>query len=530
MEITLSPEGQAIEQLFYLQNKSGKRVKFKLNQAQRMLDSVDNPSGRVRCIIAKARQKGFSQGVLGKFAVRCLGVEGTHAVVISHETNATQRLLDRVTYLFKYINGPKPTFGFNSRKEMSFPVRDATYFIGTAGSRRFGRGDWITDLHCSEYAWWDSPEDHIGGLFQAVPYEGRIYIESTGNGKNNDFYHLWENAASMGYTKLFFAWYDDNEYELDIDTSWKPDFPGFDQLLLDLQSQHSLNDRKMAWYEMKLKELRGNLMLMRQEYPSTPEECFQATGGTIFEEVKWTPSPDWISEYKDGYYINKHNGHPKPGWHYVLGADPSGGTGHDDTAIVIFCTQTGEQVYELAHNTVNPLRCGELISKIASEYNDAFVVCESNNHGAAVIPYLVQHYKKEKLFKRRYATRTSPPIYGWSNSETNKHALVGLMQEDLQELTFYGIQTVKELQSFEETAEGKLTGTKDDLVIAAGLGMMGMRRFAYLREEYMRPKQPIVEKVRPNYMSYTLEEVLDNISKRRRSLYERDQSGQGYPN
>lgn len=494
-----------------------------------MLDMLDDPTGRVRLIIAKARQKGFSTGVLAKFAIRCLGVEGTHAVVISHETTATQRLLDRVDYFFKYINGPPPQRGFNSRKEMSFPVRDATYFIGTAGSRVFGRGDWLTDLHCSEYAWWDSPVDHLSGLFQAIPYDGRIYIESTGNGKNNDFYYLWENAESMGYSKLFFAWYDDDEYALPVGT-WIPDFPGFNQQLRDIQSEYNLTLQQMAWYEMKLKEFRGNIKLMQQEYPSTPDECFQATGGTIFEHVQFHPSPYWESVYEHGYYLAKQIDHPKEGFHYVIGADPSGGTGHDNAALLVFCIETGEQVFELANNTINPIAFGSLLCKIGNTYNDAFIVCESNNHGAAVIPYLRDNYPRDRIYKRKYATATIPAIYGWNNNESNKHALVGIIQEGLDDIQLRGMQTVKELKGFEETPGGKMGGVHDDLVIATGLAMLGLRRYEYLREEFMTPKHNVTP-IKRDYMTYTLDEVLENISERKKLITGyRNQAGPGYPN
>lgn len=525
----LSNEALAIQSLFYLQSKAGKKVRFIFNTAQQMLDSVDNPSGRTRVIIAKARQKGFSTGVLAKFAIRCLGVEGTHAVVISHETNATQRLLDRVDYFLKYITGPKPTFGFNSRKEMSFPVRDATYFIGTAGSRTFGRGDWVTDLHCSEFAWWESSVDHLGGLFQAVPYEGRIYIESTGNGRNNDFYYVWENAESMGYTRLFFPWHADDEYILPV-SSWKPDFPLYNDLLLDTQRKHSLSDQAMAWYEMKLKELRGNLRMMQQEYPTTPEECFQATGGTIFEYVKLQPNPLWKSSYHNGYYLYKLEDHPKSTLHYVLGADPSGGTGHDNAGLVIFCIETGEQVLEFSNNTANPIQFGNLIGTLGKQYNSAFVVCESNNHGAAVIPFIKENYPRDRIYKRKFATKLTPAIYGWHNNETNKHALIGVMQESLDQLVLYGSQTVKELKSYEENAEGKMMAPNDDLVIATGLAMIGLRRFDYLRQDFWMPKPEAIY-VKPNYMTYSLEEVLDNIAKRRGLIAGyRNQAGVGYPN
>lgn len=529
-KITLSNEALAIQSLFHLQDKRGKKVKFVFNSAQSLFDRLDNPTEPRKIIIAKCRQKGVTQGAIAKFAVRCLGVEGTHAVIISHEADATQRLLSRVDYLFKHMNGPRPTFGSNSRKEITFPVRDSTYFIGTAGSRVFGRGDWITDLHCSEYAWWEAPVDHTAGLFQAVPFDsGRIYVESTGNGRNNDFYYTWEHAEGMGYTRLFIPWYVDEEYTLPVG-SWKPDFPLFNDLLYDLQIKHNLSDQAMAWYEMKLKNFRGNLRMMQQEYPSTPEECFQATGGTIFENVQLQPSPNWESVYREGYYIYKENQHPNPDLHYVIGADPSGGTGHDNAGINIFCIETWEQVLELSNNTINPIAFAEILCSLGKEYNDAFIVCESNNHGAAVIPYLRDNYPRDKIYKRKYATSRSPAIYGWHNNDTNKHALVGLVQEGLDQLTLYGMQTVSELKSFEESASGKMGASRDDLVIATGLAMVGLRKYEYLRDEYLTPKhEPPKEK--PNYMTYTLEEVLENIAQRKRLISGYGiHAGMGYPN
>lgn len=509
----MSTEVQTIQALFHILNKDGVKVPFILSPAQLALDAVDNPFGRARVIIAKARQKGFSRGILAKFSIRCLGKEGTHAVVISHESSATQRLLDSVDYYFKHMNGPPPNFGTNSRKEMTFPLRDSAFYIGTAGSRAFGRGDTITDLHCSEYAFWEGTEKLTVGLFQAVPYSGRIYIESTGNGRNNDFYYTWENAEAMGFTRLFFPWFQDEEYQLPV-SSWKADTPQHNFYLNDLQHKWSLSDQKMAWYEWKLRELRENLSMMQQEYPSEPSECFQATSGAIFNNVQLRVNPSWQALQLDGLYIYKLITHPQPTFHYVLGGDPSGGTGNDDAAITIFCVETGEQVLELHYNRINPIRFGELTCQLGKQYNDAFLVTESNNHGAAVIPYLRDNYQKDRIYKRKYATATTPPIYGWNNTATNKHALVGLMIEDLDQITLYGVQTVKELKNFEETESGKMGGKEDNLVIATGLAMLGLRKFAFLRRDF---EQPIVveTKERPNYMSYTLDDVLSNITTRR---------------
>jgi hypothetical protein len=527
----MSREREAIETLFYIQNKEGSKVPFKFTNAQAFLDNKDNPNGRTRIIVAKARQKGFTSSIAGKFGIRCLGKEGTHAAIVSHESNATQRILDRIDYYLKTMEGPRPVFGRHSRMEMYFEKTESSLYIGTAGAKAFGRGDTITDLHCSEYAWWEDPVKHSAGLFQAVPHSGRIYIESTGNGRNNDFYYIWEHAEDMGYTRLFYPWFADLEYALELPkdkSSWKPDTSRYNPYLLEIKAKHKLSDKQMYWYENKLRELREDLALMQQEYPSDPEECFQATGGAIFNNVDLTISPLWQTDNFEGFYISRLMDHPKKGFTYVIGADPSGGTGGDDAAFNIFCAETQEQVFEFFNNRANPIVFGELVCKAGVRYNDAFIIPESNNHGAAVVPYLKENYKKAKIYKRSFGTKTTEPIYGWNNTQTTKHAIVGVAQEMISDITFHGMQTVKELKAFEEDREGKMGAKSDNLTIATCLAILGLKKFEYLRKEFIKPKEEVKKHEKVNYMTYTLEDVLSRIKTNKSKSIA--QVGRGYPN
>lgn len=527
----MSKEREAIEALFFIQNKEGVKVPFKFTHAQAFLDTEDNPNSRARIIVAKARQKGFTSSIAGKFGVRCMGKEGTHAAIVSHESNSTQRILDRIDYYLKTMEGPKPIFGRHSRMEMYFEKTASSLYIGTAGSKAFGRGDTITDLHCSEYAWWEDPVKHSAGLFQAVPYTGRIYIESTGNGRNNDFYYIWEHADEMGYKRLFYPWYADQEYSLELPkgkSSWKPDTPRHNPYMLEIRNKFKLSDSQMQWYETKLRELREDLALMQQEYPCEAEECFQATGGAVFGDIELAFNPMWQNANFEGYYVSKLIDHPKKGFTYVIGGDPSGGTGHDDAAFNIFCAETLEQVFEFFNNRANPIVFGELLCKAGKAYNNAFIVPEANNHGAAVVPYLKENYPKSKIFKRSYGTKTAQPIYGWQNTQNTKHAIVGAVQEMLPELTLYGIQTVKEMKAFEEDVEGRMRAKSDNLVIATCLTVLGLQKYSYLREQYlMPPPQKEIKKI-TNYLTYTFEDVIARIDKRRKNNIA--QVGRGYPN
>lgn len=306
----LTPEAQAIESTFWILPKMGPKQRFVLNEAQKEYDSIRSS----RDIITKCRQKGFSSVGIGYEVVDCLGKEGTRAVLISHEAKSTQRLLDKAAFYLKYMSIEHQVrdyetgdilssteiplnvdLGRHSRQEFYFPKTESTFYIGTAGARAFGRGDTITHLHISEYAWWESDAlRQVSGLLQAVPLGGTIRYESTGNGRANDFYYICENAERLGYQLYFRPWWKDNEYELDPKPGWNPD--GFEHYFQDMRLEYHLTESQLYWYWMKLLEFRTNLPTMQQEYPSRLDECFSATGGSVFPNMEYLKDERWIWE------------------------------------------------------------------------------------------------------------------------------------------------------------------------------------------------------------------------------------------
>ena len=180
----MTPEALIIESLFRIANKEGEDVDFVLNSVQRELD--ENLTGRD--LIPKLRQPGISSYFLARYTAACLSKRNVKAVIISHEGESTQRLLSRCHYFLGNLRGPAPVIGRSGMNVITFPKMDSMLYIGTAGSKKFGRGDTVTHCHCSEYAYWPNPKDLLAGLLQAVPMSGEIAIESTGNGVGNDYH------------------------------------------------------------------------------------------------------------------------------------------------------------------------------------------------------------------------------------------------------------------------------------------------------------------------------------------------------
>jgi hypothetical protein len=387
----LSDEGYVIESLFRIADKEGNDVDFELNSAQR---AIDTTLGR-RNIIPKARQEGVSSYFLARSAVRCMMKRNTRAVVISHDQESTQRLLAKVHYYIREIKGPGPEIKNMSANEITFPKMNSMFYIGTAGSRKFGRGDTITDLHCSEYAFWPNPKGLMAGLLQAVPKSGFVSIESTGNGLN-DYYHRCMRAAkgadlgSFRYKLHFLPWHTFEEYTEELTAEEEANFmASLDEALEEPQLAEMLTPGQLAWRRGKIEELDYDVRLFKQEYPMTLDECFQMTGESVFHKVNYVKSSKWQKEAPSFHALK---GHPKFGYHYVVGGDVSAGVGQDSSVLEVLCLETNEQVGEWSHNRTDPEQFAEKAAECGKRYYNAYIVIENNNHGILTLAALKKIY------------------------------------------------------------------------------------------------------------------------------------------
>jgi hypothetical protein len=244
-----------IESELRIVSKEGEEISFMLNPAQdHFISSITG-----RDIILKARQLGFSSLILAIATAKFILGKNERIVCISHETKATQRLLDRVKYFITAYEKKKSLktktewklkMRYNSRNEIFNSDMNNSLFIGTAGDKEFGRGDTITFLHLSEYAFYEKPEEMMSGVLQAVTPKGLVFIETTANGFNyfKDFYERSQHGET-GFACHFYG------------PKWE-----YDGSFLD-KKRMELGDIKFA-----------------QEYPSTEIEAFITSGNLFFDK------------------------------------------------------------------------------------------------------------------------------------------------------------------------------------------------------------------------------------------------------
>lgn len=292
-----------LENLYFIKTKTadeddedsdGVVVRFKPNRAQRrLLERL-----WFKNLILKARQLGFTTLIQLLFLDYAMFTPNLNIGVIAHTDDAAKKIFKKIKFAYdrlpQVLRDANPTTS-NSVHELTLK-NGSTISVGTSM-----RGDTIHYLHVSEYGkicakFPDRAEEIITGSFPAVPDSGMIFIESTSEGRDGDFYkkstraealHIAEAKLSpMQFRFHFFPWHDEDSYRMDpagIVIGHK-EREYFDQTEAKLGK--TLDAEQRAWWVGTRDEKFGsNDERMFQEYPSTPAEAFQqSTEGTYYAQ------------------------------------------------------------------------------------------------------------------------------------------------------------------------------------------------------------------------------------------------------
>jgi len=521
MATQFKPVGHVIKKLISIPNKRGEIVPFELNNIQQHF----HDHRKNRNDVLKFRQGGMTSFIMAWFLIECL-YKYTRAVMIAHDKDHTEKLLARVHFFLKTLKGPKPQTGKVNEQEIGFSKTGASFTIGTAGSKTFGRSDTITHLHCSETAFWKDPRTLITGLFGAVPHDSGVIIkESTANGYGT-YHHQEFMRAYKGqgrFQALFYPWHIFEEYQ-----SRTPLTSELNEEEIRLVEEFNLTPEQIQWRREKLEdEFGGNEDSFRQEYPLTMEEAFRVTGGSLFPRVLSTENTDFVQVHNP-YGPGKMgilNPHPIEGYHYAFGVDTGGGTGGDNSTIQGICIETMEQVLAYRVNTLWPPDFAQVVIGLGNDFNLAYLVPEQNQHGLSVISVIKNELPYINNLHLIYKTKISPkrPMtqlqlenpYGFKTAQMSKYKLIGNLQIMLKDIILYDPVTVDQLRGFGETDMGVLgnlaTGGHDDDVIALGLALEGVRkRLLYFAGSEEAPKKKRKPGERPPFV-IDLEDIQSRV-------------------
>jgi hypothetical protein len=358
----------------WIKPKVGKPHPLKLNRAQEYLhgrlEQQLEETRKVRALVLKGRQQGVSTYIGGRFYHKTTRTFATRTFILTHEQAATDNLFGMVDRYHDHCPEElRPQTGASNAKELSFPLLDSGYEVGTAGTKSVGRSKTIQLFHGSEVAFWPNAASHFAGVVQAIAdLPGtEIILESTANGIGGEFHERWQQAeAGIGdYIAIFIPWFWQEEYRREVPSGFV-----LSDEEMDYKTAHGLSDQQMAWRRNKIAELKDPLLFM-QEYPATAAEAFQTTGHDSFIKA----GPVLAARKADLEGIG-----PK-----VLGVDPAR-FGDDRFSVAL---RQGRKVHWVeSRSKIDTVQGANWVRMLVNEHRPARVFVDVGGLGAGVVDLL----------------------------------------------------------------------------------------------------------------------------------------------
>lgn len=529
----------------YIKDKFANIVPFVPNEPQRaLIDYVllcIKEKRPVKVIILKARQMGFSTAV----EALCYWWTSTNfninSVIIGNDEKSSlnlyrmfRRYFDNTNILFK------PSVRYNTKSDLTFEKFDengkqiglgSAIKIETAKNKSAGRSDTVNFLHASELGAWENGEDLVASLMQTVPdaevmeKPSMVFLESTAEGRGNYFHKEYVAAVNKknNYQPLFAPWWILDTYERDATFEDLGQLSDYEKFLVELmrKGHETLGHkfpikeesipRKLAYYRRKAKDFAATPERLPQEYPSTWEEAFIASGKNVFnplalqemekdatplegvdyykitpledrpyeefelEKVKFEPNetPDDFT-YKAPLKIWEK---PKPYKEYAIGADVAEGLKGGDFSVATVVDISTMAVVARWRGHCDPDKFGEILGALGTYYNYALIGVEVNNHGLTTVQKLrdtfyTNLYKRDRGYDEEWETPTVN--LGWKTDMRTKRLMIDDLIKLVRERVIKDrdIVFINEAFSYVRDERGRMNaeeGAHDDVVMSTAI-------------------------------------------------------------
>ena len=494
--------GRIIEKLLKVElkeaDKNGEKiVPFKLNRSQKELDATSKPGAKH--VVLKARQLGISTYIVARFLIKCLVVPGTHAVIISHEKQATIKLLRKAKFFIDMLrqDGIAVNTDYDSKYEMTFPDTNSSLYIGTAGQKAFARGDTITDVHGSEVAFWENAEELMRGIIGTLTPNAEVFLESTANGAGGYFYNICQKAieGKSEWRFHFYPWTDEPLYQTKLPQT----------IPLWTKEELELHDKGLSWPRLYWRRKKVNdydsLDEFLAEYPLTAEEAFVVTGACYFDKptlrlyntlarppqnigtVEMVGAAARFNRFEAKAPISFWE-HPRAGMEYLISCDASEGIDDeqsDFTVAQVLNRGTLKQAAVLC-DKMDPLDAASLLYALGAYYGWPWLAVESNGPGLAVLLKL-QELGYPRLYRQKRLDLEAQQLadkLGWQTSAQTRTPMLSSFRGMLKRQLIHVLDTrlLRECTTFCRQRDGHFaanSGCHDDHV-------MSMAIAAYLHE------------------------------------------------
>jgi hypothetical protein len=523
--------GRFCRESLRVRDRIGTLVPFESWASQRKLNAAIRQQQKrglpVRVRILKTRRSGFTLGSCSHVFKEIAPFRGRRGMIIADTYDPAA--IEAFSYCRTFVEQYVP-FGMHGASIKIDTMRAAdmalfrpddppdqpslSVYSAERGEIRGGGRHWAL---FDEVAFWRAAVETMRAAANMVPDlpETGIIEQSTANGEGDEWHQrclrAMDPATAEGWRFLFFGWLEDQNNRKPFDS---PEYAARFQRSLDdeegmLQRMHAATLEQLHWRRWKINTgMNGRVEDFHQEYPTTHQEAFLSTGRPALDIralSRMVASQGLSGEIQEVetyprrkiQFVEREHGvvsiwaMPKTGHRYVVGADPSHGVdvseaqrGADPDFSVGFVVDldTGEQV-AMVRARLRPAAFAEYLALICQFYNWAFLVPESNDAGF-IDAILSQQYPLELIYTRRRdpsdRRSSQPNEIGFYTDNTTRPWLVSALDEAIREgtLKIRSPIALQECRTFVIKPNGKAEhqkGCHDDCVLAAALGVIGMR-------------------------------------------------------
>ena len=307
----------------YIQHPVKGRVKFDLYDFQQRLVNVYNDYRYAIALLP--RQTGKSTAASAYLLWYAMFKPDSTILIAAHKYAGAFEIMTRLRFIYEtlpdYIRA-----GCTSYNRGSMEFENGSRIVSQATTETTGRGMSLTLIYLDEFAFVPPriAEEFWTSISPTLSTGGKCIITSTPNQDNDQFAQIWKSAIDTS---------DDYGNELELGKNGFKSFRSY-------WDEHP--DRDEAWAAEERGKI-GEERFKREhecEFITADETLIAPLKLVLLESIQPVRTEGQVRWYKK---LNKNST-------YIIGLDPSMGTGSDYSAIQVFCLPGFQQVAEWKHN------------------------------------------------------------------------------------------------------------------------------------------------------------------------------------
>lgn len=264
-----------LQNIYSIIDRHGDTISFRLNKVQS--DVLSNLHSRN--LILKARQLGMSTFAVLYLLDACIWNKNVSAGIVSYSLEHAQHIFKRIIghaldNLPPWLHVPvinrsarEITFGNGSVLRVDTTLRGGAYQLVLVSE--YGKT-------CARNP--QKAEEVITGTLQSVPRDGKVIIESTGEGTDGFFANMVmdasrrgnDNLSALDYKLFFYPWTSEPTYVLENQVKYDVEMADY-FTKIEASNGTVISPQQRSWYAIQSRVLGDKIT---QEYPSTVSEAF----------------------------------------------------------------------------------------------------------------------------------------------------------------------------------------------------------------------------------------------------------------